>query len=52
MLQSGEELNKRMQEFHWALMIFVTGAIVTTATVVMIAQGHHRYASEQPSRHE
>ncbi|MEC8604513.1 MAG: hypothetical protein VW834_08130 [Synechococcus sp.] len=40
-----------MQEFHWALLIFITGGLVTAATVVMIIQGHRRYAAELSERH-
>tara|TARA_B100001939_G_scaffold318901_1_gene306659 strand:- start:334 stop:459 length:126 start_codon:yes stop_codon:yes gene_type:complete len=40
-----------MQEFQWALLIFITGGLVTAATVVMIVQGHRRYATDVSDRH-
>ncbi len=40
-----------MQDLHWALLIFITGGLVTAATVVMIIQGHRRYSAELSDRH-
>ena len=40
-----------MQDLYWALLIFITGGLVTAATVVMIIQGHRRYAADLSDRH-
>ena len=39
----------RMHELQWALLIFITGLLVTAATVVMIVRGHLQTSSERSS---
>jgi hypothetical protein len=41
-------MNGTMSELQQALVIFVLGAVVTAATIIMIVRGHMRWRHRNP----